>query len=329
MSLVLARTLRSAARTSVLSSQTLRDGTAFKGGSPASEDESEPEAVALAVRTRRQAEQRAAPRGGRTCVVAASRTHARNGQQRRGARGTCLAMDGSTGATPCGWRACGAALGVPTWWRGGGSPRATSLPPSPLPVLSASLRRRNRRMVKLYYTPTSCGAASFIVASLCGLTIQCEEVDLGTHKTASGADFYAINPKGARPLKMRAQCGVRGRAKRATGRSRRSTTGTSPHAAPAHRCAAGNVPALVLDDGTLLNEGAAVLQCLADMARRRAASRPWLQLTRQRARRSRRQRPCRSRRARRATRCKTRSTGRPRSCKFPPRLRTHHQPRIC
>lgn len=52
-------------------------------------------------------------------------------------------------------------------------------------------------MVKLYYTPTSCGAASFIVASMCALPIQCEEVDLSTHKTASGADFYKINPKGA------------------------------------------------------------------------------------------------------------------------------------
>ena len=65
--------------------------------------------------------------------------------------------------------------------------------------------------MKLYYTPTSCGAASFIVASVCALPINCEEVDLGTHKTASGADFYAINPKGARPLKMRAPCGARGR----------------------------------------------------------------------------------------------------------------------
>ena len=49
--------------------------------------------------------------------------------------------------------------------------------------------------------------------------------------------------------------------------------GTSPPPLPPH---AGNVPALVLDDGTLLNEGAAVLQCLADMARAHAASRPLL-----------------------------------------------------
>lgn len=51
-------------------------------------------------------------------------------------------------------------------------------------------------MVKLYYTPTSCGGASFIVAHALGLNIECEQVTLATHKTASGADFYAINPKG-------------------------------------------------------------------------------------------------------------------------------------
>jgi glutathione S-transferase len=78
-------------------------------------------------------------------------------------------------------------------------------------------------MPKLYYTPTSCGAASFIAAHTAGLTLDCETVDLASHKTASGADFYAANPK-------------------------------------------GNVPALVLDDGTCLNEGAAVLQWIADQA---------------------------------------------------------------
>ena len=36
-----------------------------------------------------------------------------------------------------------------------------------------------------------------------------------------------------------------------------------------HTCstAQGNVPGLVLDDGTVLNEGAAILQCLADHVR--------------------------------------------------------------
>lgn len=78
-------------------------------------------------------------------------------------------------------------------------------------------------MPKLYYTTTSCGAASFIAALAAGVNLQTEQVDLGTHKTSSGADYYAINPK-------------------------------------------GNVPGLVLDDGTVLNEGAAVLQWIADQA---------------------------------------------------------------
>ncbi len=52
---------------------------------------------------------------------------------------------------------------------------------------------------KLYYTPTSCGAANFLAASIGGLTFDSETVDLPTHKTKSGADFYAINPKGNVP----------------------------------------------------------------------------------------------------------------------------------
>ncbi len=77
-------------------------------------------------------------------------------------------------------------------------------------------------MTKLYYTSTSCGVASFIAAFTAGINIETEQVNIGTHVTASGADFYAINPK-------------------------------------------GNVPALVLDDGTVLNENSAVLQYIADL----------------------------------------------------------------
>jgi glutathione S-transferase len=78
---------------------------------------------------------------------------------------------------------------------------------------------------KLYYTPTSCGAASFIAARIAGFSLETEEVNIGTKKTASGGDFLAINPK-------------------------------------------GNVPTLVVTgaDGskTVLNEGAATLQYIAD-----------------------------------------------------------------
>ncbi len=77
-------------------------------------------------------------------------------------------------------------------------------------------------MTKLYYTSTSCGAASFIAAFTAKVNIQTEQVDIGTHLTASGADFYAINSK-------------------------------------------GNVPTLVLDDGTVLNENTAILQYIADL----------------------------------------------------------------
>ncbi len=73
---------------------------------------------------------------------------------------------------------------------------------------------------KLFYTPTSCGAASFIVAHALGLGIPCETVDLKTHKTDRGADYTAINPK-------------------------------------------GYVPAIELDDGSLLTENVALLPFLA------------------------------------------------------------------
>jgi len=76
----------------------------------------------------------------------------------------------------------------------------------------------------LYYTPTSCGAASFMAQAIAGLNLKTVEVDIGTHKVvADGSDYKKINPK-------------------------------------------GNVPALVLADGTLFNEGAAVLQWIADHA---------------------------------------------------------------
>jgi glutathione S-transferase len=82
-------------------------------------------------------------------------------------------------------------------------------------------------MAKLYYTSSSCGAASFIAAVVAGVHINAEQVDFKTHLTTSGADFYKINPK-------------------------------------------GNVPCIVLEDGTVLNEGAATLQYIADQVRFRS-----------------------------------------------------------
>jgi len=76
--------------------------------------------------------------------------------------------------------------------------------------------------MKLYYSPGACSLSPHIVAEEAGIDLAYEKVDLRTHKTASGADFYTISPK-------------------------------------------GYVPALVLDDGTLLSEGPAIVQYLADL----------------------------------------------------------------
>ena len=66
--------------------------------------------------------------------------------------------------------------------------------------LQFTLRRRpfGVAMVKLYYTPTSCGAASFISAFSEGLKVECAQVDLSSKKVlTTGEDFFRINPKGA------------------------------------------------------------------------------------------------------------------------------------
>jgi len=86
-------------------------------------------------------------------------------------------------------------------------------------------------MVKLYYTSTSCGAANFISALAAGVNLETEQVTLQDHKTASGVDFYTINPK-------------------------------------------GNVPTLVLADGTILSENCATLLWIADQAPGKVAPAP-------------------------------------------------------
>jgi glutathione S-transferase len=76
-------------------------------------------------------------------------------------------------------------------------------------------------MTKLYYTPTSCASSSFMAAFISELNFDCEIVDLTTHTTESGIDFYTINPK-------------------------------------------GNVPTLILNDGTILNENISCLEYILD-----------------------------------------------------------------
>src|SRR6266446_4720551 len=79
--------------------------------------------------------------------------------------------------------------------------------------------------MKLYYAPGACSLSPHIVAREAGLTLDLERVDIGKHphRTETGVDFAAINPK-------------------------------------------GYVPALRLDDGQLLTEGAVIVQYLADLA---------------------------------------------------------------
>ena len=75
--------------------------------------------------------------------------------------------------------------------------------------------------MKLYYSPGACSLSPHIVVSEAGLQVDLEKVDLASHKTETGQDFMAVNPK-------------------------------------------GYVPTLRLDDGSILTEGPAIVQYLAD-----------------------------------------------------------------
>ena len=53
--------------------------------------------------------------------------------------------------------------------------------------------------MKLYYAPGACSLAAHIVADEGDVRLQLEKVDLKSHKTENGQDYYAINPKGYVP----------------------------------------------------------------------------------------------------------------------------------
>ena len=54
-------------------------------------------------------------------------------------------------------------------------------------------------MIKLYYAPAACSQAVHIVLHEAGVGHSSESVDLRAKRTAGGADYWAINPKGAVP----------------------------------------------------------------------------------------------------------------------------------
>jgi glutathione S-transferase len=53
--------------------------------------------------------------------------------------------------------------------------------------------------MKLYFTPGACSLATHIAFKEAGLAFEPVKVDLKAKKTAQGADYLAINPKGAVP----------------------------------------------------------------------------------------------------------------------------------
>lgn len=54
--------------------------------------------------------------------------------------------------------------------------------------------------MKLYYSPGTCSLAVHIVLREAGLPVELIKVDIGSHKTAAGSDYFHINEKGSVPV---------------------------------------------------------------------------------------------------------------------------------
>jgi glutathione S-transferase len=54
--------------------------------------------------------------------------------------------------------------------------------------------------MKLYYGKNACSLSPHIALREAGFSFELERVDTKTHKTQTGQDFYAINPKGQVPV---------------------------------------------------------------------------------------------------------------------------------
>ena len=54
--------------------------------------------------------------------------------------------------------------------------------------------------MKLYYAPGTCALAPHIVLREVAAQFELERVDLKTHKTSRGGDYYLVNPKGSVPV---------------------------------------------------------------------------------------------------------------------------------
>jgi glutathione S-transferase len=53
--------------------------------------------------------------------------------------------------------------------------------------------------MKLYYSPGACSLAAHIVAREASVSIDLVKVDLATHRTETGEDYFKINPRGYVP----------------------------------------------------------------------------------------------------------------------------------